>query len=124
MGIPYRFDDHVTERSMADSLLAQLGITEAVMRERAANRGDASKGLTGIGDAGPVSGNPMQISGPLPKFDQPDTGAPDASKVATVPIPNLNAMKVAATPNYIQPNVITPPARATTTATVRNPMGL
>src|SRR5258706_340462 len=104
MSIPYRFDDHVTERSMADSLLAQLGITEQAMRERAADRGDKSRGLTGpLGDAGPVSGNPMQITAPLPRFEQPDTSAPDASKIATVPIPNLNAMKVTATANYIQP---------------------
>jgi len=111
---------------MADLLLAQLGITEAVMRERAANRGDKSVGLTGpLGDAGPVSGNPMQIpAAPLPRFEQPDTGAPDASKVATVPIPHLNAMGVGATSNYIQPGTANPKANKAGVVSKSNPMGL
>jgi|SRR6267154_2566304 len=123
MSIPYRFDDHVTERSMADLLLSQLGITEELMRARQADRGDASKGLTGpLGDSGPVSGNPMQINAPLPTFAQPGTTiAP-----ATTPVPprDSNPMRVTATANYIQPGTANPAARAGGTVSRKNPMGL
>src|SRR5947199_1330401 len=122
MGVPYRCDDSNPERSAADTLLADLGLTEASLAaSQKAGRGDNSRGLTGpLGDSGPVSGNPMQITAPLPRFVQPDTGAPDASKIAAVPVPNLNAMKVVAAPNYIQPNVITPASCAGTSPTVKN----
>jgi|SRR5882724_258907 len=112
--------DVVSERDMALAL-ARIGVTQQVLAERLADRGDASKGLTGIGDAGSPSMNPMAIgSTPAPAFVQPN---PPAPATVLAPAPHLDAMQVSTKPaNYQQPNVITPPARAT--ATVRNPMGL
>ena len=125
MSVPYRFDDSVTERSGANAGL-DIGVTQAISAARAANRPDKSSGLVGIGDAGSASQNPMGINAPVPAFVQPGTAAPDPSKIATIPAPSLNAMGIPAVSPapYQQPNVITPTARATTTPTVRNPMGL
>ena len=60
MSVPYRFDDHVTERSKADGMLADLGLTQEILAARQANRGDVSVNLVGIGPQAP-SQNPMAI---------------------------------------------------------------
>ena len=122
MSIPYRFEDSNTERSAADKMLADLGLTEAIMAARQANRGDKSHGLTGIGDAGSPSQNPLGV-GPVPS---PTYVQPNPAPATTVAVPprNSNPMRVSATGNYNQPNVITPASRAGVTPTRLNPMGL
>jgi len=123
MSIPYRFDDSNTERSNADALLDSLGVTQASLAaSQKAGKGDASKGLTGIGDAGSPSQNPMAIGPvPAPPHVEPNPPAP-----ATAPVPpgNSNPMKVGAAPNYIQPGTQNPKANATGVVSAKNPMGL
>lgn len=123
MSIPFRFDDSTTERSGALALAA-IGIGQKEIDARTvAARGDASVGLVGIGSAGSASQNPMAIDGPLPSFQQPN---PPASPTSAAPPVNVNAMKLGPVTagNYQQPNVITPAARAGTTPSRLNPMGL
>jgi len=121
--IPLVMDTNDTERSRANSLLRDLGIGQAEMAARLADRGDASHNLVGIGDAGSPSMNPLALGAtPLPPHIEVN---PAPSPTTAVPAGHFDAMQVTTKPvNYIQPNVITPPARATTTPTVRNPMGL
>src|SRR5467141_632963 len=100
MSVPFTFDVH-SERDAANEMLADLGLTQAIIAARQANRGDASKGLTGIGDSGSVSQNPMAI-GPVPAPPHVELNPAPPATVA-VPAGNFNPMKVTATPNYIQP---------------------
>jgi len=73
---PYTFDCRNTKRSQADALLG-LGWTQQRFADAAvAARGDASKGLVGIGDAGTPSQTPMQINAPLPAYTQPNPPPP------------------------------------------------
>jgi hypothetical protein len=126
MSTPFRFDDSVTERSGALASAA-IGVTQAsIDASTKAARGDASIGLVGIGSAGSPSMNPLNIgASPAPTFVQPATANPDASKIANVPTPRLDAMGVSTTPtNYIQPNNFTPAARPGGTVSAKNPMGL
>ncbi len=124
--IPLILDTNDTERSRANSLLRDLGIGQAEMAARLANRGDVSAQLTGtsLGAGGAVAVNTMvENEASLPKYTQPGVSNPPA--VPSAPAPHLDAMQVSTKPsNYVQPNVITPAARAGTSPTVKNPMGL
>ena len=74
-------------------------------RNKAA-RGDKSHGLTGIGDSGSVSLNPLGIGpSPAPAYTQPN---PAPSVTVAVPAGTLNPMKVSASPNYVQPGTANP----------------
>src|SRR5258706_11917989 len=121
--IPLVRDMNDTDRSRANSLVRDLGIGQAEMAARLADRGDASHNLVGIGDAGSPSMNPMAIgSTPAPAFVEPNPPAPGT---VLAPAPHLDAMQVSTkSANYQQPNVITPAARAGVAPTRANPMGL
>ena len=124
MSVPYRFDDSVTERSGANAGL-DIGVTQAILAARTvAARGDNSKGLVGIGDAGSPSQNPMQISGPLPAYAQPNVGI--VNQAASVPTPHLDALNTSplASPPYQQPNTSNPAPHPSGTVSKSNPMGL
>ena len=122
MSVPFTFDVH-SERDAANKMLAHLGLTQAVMAARQANRGDASKGLTGIGDSGSVSQNPMAI-GPVPAPPHVEANPAPPATVA-VPPKDSNPMRVSSTPsNYVQPNVSNPKANPAGTVSRSNPMGL
>lgn len=122
MSIPFRFDDSNTERSRADVLLASLGVTQASLAAAEANRGDASHGTVGIGDAGAPSQNPLSI-GPVPgpTFVQPN---PAPAPTTTAPPPKTDPMHVTATTNYQQPGTANPQPNPAGTVTRSNPMGL
>jgi hypothetical protein len=119
MSIPYRFDDSNTERSAADGMLASLGITNEIWTKKSGV--DKSVGLTGIGNLGPASTNPLGV-GPTPalNFQQPNPAPP-----ATAPVPpgNFNPMKVSASGNYQQPNTQNPAPRASGQISAKNPLG-
>lgn len=121
--IPFTFDV-TSERDGANAGL-KIGITQQITSEREkSGRGDKSHGLTGpLGDAGPVSGNPMQINGPQPTYTQPNP-APVAT--TTAPPKNVNAMQIPSTAPapYVQPDYRNPQGRAGSVSTRANPMGL
>ena len=120
--IPLILDTNDSERATANRLLRDLGIGQKEMAARLADRGDKSHNLTGIGDAGSPSQNPMAIGAtPLPPHVEPN---PPAPATVSVPPKDSNPMRVTATPNYIQPNVVTPAGRSGTTPSTKNPMGL
>jgi len=84
MTIPYQFDVH-SERDAANKMLADLGLTQEILAARQEDRGDKSHGLTGIGDAGSPSMNPLGVGpvSPAP-YQQPNNFTP-ASRAGTSP---------------------------------------
>jgi len=118
---PFRFDDSDTERSRAATLLS-IGIGQAqLVAMSVAARGDASHGLTGIGDSGAVSGNPMNLSGAPTNVAQSDYRTPAAT--ATAPPGHFNPMQVNASGNYVQPNTANPRPLPAGQVSELNPMG-
>ena len=119
--IPLVLDTNDTERSRADNMLRSLGLTQAILAARAANRPDVSANLVGIGPSAP-SQNPMAIgSTPAPSFQQPN---PAPTATVAVPPGNFNPMKVTASGNYQQPNTGNPKPNPSGTVSAKNPMGL
>ncbi len=105
MSIPFVFDVH-SERDLANAAL-KIGVTQAILAARQADRGDASKGLVGIGDSGSVSQNPLGVGPvPSPAFVQPGTNI--APTTTPVPPRDSNPMRVVASGNYQQPGTANP----------------
>ena len=74
-----------TERENANAMLAQLGITQAIVTARQqALRAAGSKAIadsldgTALGTTPGLHANPMDLAGPQPYYLQPDTGSPTA----------------------------------------------
>ena len=84
MSVPFVFDVH-SERDAANKMLTDLGLTQEILAARQADRGDKSHGLTGIGDAGSPSMNPLGVGpvSPAP-YQQPNNFTP-ASRAGTSP---------------------------------------
>jgi hypothetical protein len=122
--IPFVLQGYATAQDDSEMNLS-VGYTQAVAAARLkASRGDASHGLTGIGDAGSPTQNPMQISGPLPAYAQPNVGI--VNQAASVPSPHLDALNTSpvASPPYQQPNTQNPAPRSPGQTSRSNPMGL
>ena len=122
MAPPFTFDPS-GEREDANVLLA-AGVTQSNLASaQVSARGDKSKGLIVLGGA-PASMNPLNLSTPLPNFQQSGAANP-ATPDPGVPAPSRgDPMHVSAAPNYQQPGTANPAPLPAGVVSRSNPMGL